>query len=119
MGFNTVVVVLNDAVGYIAEDPGWGERLTKAICAFSTRKWRKESQTVAAYTPSGRGVFCNTAQVISQAHADGYQIVVAHGNTGWEITSDPEDGVPDSVVKAVEWRLKQRRAALKKKGEAA
>lgn len=119
MGFNTVVVVLNDALGTIEDDTSWGQRLSQAVRGFQGACRQGRSSNVSAHSKSGYAVHCNAAEVISVAHADNYQIVVAHGNTGWVITSDPEDGVPQDVIKAIEWSLKARRAAAKKKAAAA
>lgn len=118
MGFNTVVVVLNDAVHMIAEDTSWGASLARAVSAFHSSRRRAEYNPIPARGNSGRSVYCNSAEVISQAHADSYQVVVAHGNTGWAITADPDDGVPPDAIKHLEWTLKARRTALKKKAAA-
>lgn len=115
MGFNTVIVVMNDALHFIEEDASWGKSLVGAIKRFCLRKRCEGSPYVSANTASGRGVFVNSAEVISQAHADGYQFVVAHGNTGWEITCDPDDGVPEEIIRIISERLKMRRTASKKK----
>lgn len=118
MGFNTVVVVMNDAIHAIEEDTSWGERLGSTIRRFWHGSRSNSSPFVSAHTARG-GIFVNAAEVISQAHADGYQFVVAHGNTGWEITSDPSDGVPDEIIRIITERLKMRRAAAKKSKEVA
>lgn len=78
MGFNTTVVVLNDALNNIRDDPNFGERLASAIMtAFGGQK----PVDVPAVTPGG-GVFCNAATVIESHHADGYRAILVGGNCG-------------------------------------
>lgn len=75
MGFNTTVVVLNDALSYIRDDPEFGRRLYDAV----TRA-HSGPQDVAAH--SKRGIHCNAAIVIETHHAD-YDVIVRVGrNTG-------------------------------------
>jgi len=45
-------------------------------------------------------------RVIAWDHADGYQVCVVHGNTGWRVGSDND--VPDDVLRAVADKLKMR-----------
>jgi hypothetical protein len=45
-------------------------------------------------------------RVISWDHADGYQVVVVHGNTGWRLYS--QAAVPDDVEQSVANALKLR-----------
>lgn len=109
MGWNTVVVVMNDALHDIAGDTQFGERLQRAVLGFSTSRRLGRDSCVAAH--GERCVHVNAAEVVSQDHADGHQVVIAHGNTGWALTADPNDGVPDAAIKHLEWLLKQRRAS--------
>lgn len=108
MGWNTVAVIMNDATGDIAADAGFGSRLAKAMRIMGNGK----RVDVAAH--GERSIHCNAATIVSHDHADGHQIVVAHGNTGYRITGDPSDGVPDEVVRYVETILKRRKQAAKK-----
>ncbi len=72
MGFNTTVVVLNDALADIAGDPDFGKNLADAI----TEAAMGRPQWVAA------GRHGNAAYVVESHHAD-YQVMVrVGGNLG-------------------------------------
>lgn len=109
MGWNTVVVVMNDALHDIAGDAQFGERLQRAVLGFSTQRRLGRDSCVSAH--GERCVHVNAAEVVSQDHADCRQVVIVHRNTGWTLTSDPNDGVPDAEIEHLEWLLKQRRAS--------
>lgn len=77
MGFNTTVVVLNDALSMIENDPEFGQRLARAI----TELRHGQSIDVPAFSSKG-GVHCNAAKVIETHHAD-YEVLIKVGrNTG-------------------------------------
>lgn len=76
MGYNTTVVVLNDALGAIAEDAEFGKRLAEAINRVS----RGKPVSVAAH--GKYGIHCNAALVVETHHADYDVTVVVGGNTG-------------------------------------
>jgi hypothetical protein len=78
MGFNTTVVVMNDALGYIESDPDFGKNLARAIA----RAWGGGPVDVPAYGPHGRGVHCNAAVVVETHHADHDVLVRVGGNRG-------------------------------------
>lgn len=82
MGFNTTVVVLNDALGTIENDPKFGKRLADAIAKLSISNG--EGIDVAAHTPAG-GIHCNAATVIETHHAEGTAIVAIGGNYGTKL----------------------------------
>jgi hypothetical protein len=73
MGYNTVVVVLNDALGQIRDDPAFGRKLSEAV--------GKHWQTRGLVDISA-GNHCNAATVIDSQHADHSMCVVVGGNTG-------------------------------------
>lgn len=77
MGLNTVMLVLNDAIGVGAEDPQLGERIERAILGHG----RNDGHM---FSSNGR---CSSSygQVISSSHADYYQVTVVHGNMGWRV----------------------------------
>ena len=76
MGHNSVVVVMNDALHDIATDPAFGANLNAAIArAAGTGK----PVDVRA------GNHCNAARVVCCHHADDAALVVAGGNTGWQL----------------------------------
>lgn len=90
---NTAVAVLHFDMWHETNkiDP----RLGEAMIAIAEGKDRRRGDT-----DFGRG------RVISWDHADGYQVCVVHGNTGWRLTHDRE--FPDACMKAIisqlEWR---------------
>ena len=125
MGFNSTVVVMNDALDMIRDDPEFGRRLHNAI--MSRAMSRNEPIDVAAASPSGCRCYANAATVIESHHADITAIVTVGGNSGsvlglelgWQ-HSKPEDKIRivkalyDQYVLAPRRKLKQ---AKKKEGE--
>ena len=72
MGYNTTVVVLNDALDQIRDDPEFGQKLYDAIL----RVQRGKPVDVSA------GYHCNAATVIETHHADYKVLVEVGGNYG-------------------------------------
>ncbi len=71
MGYNTVVVLLNDHQHRIAEDGPIGRRIADAMSAWwSSSRGRQPDLNF------------NAGSVISCDHADGEQVVIVHGNCG-------------------------------------
>lgn len=70
MGFNTVLVVLNDRLSEIECDPEFGKKVVDAIRQFSPSR--------ADRLPYITG----QTQVLSICHADTMQIVAVGGNAG-------------------------------------
>lgn len=79
MGWNTTVVVMNDALGNIETDPEFGKRLAQAIKQVT----RGEKVDVAAH--GKHGIHCNAATVIESHHADYDVLVKVGGNTGFVV----------------------------------
>jgi hypothetical protein len=75
MGFNTTVVVMNDALHQIAEDKDFGKKLYDAVLEVN----RGKSVDVSA------GCHVNAATVIETHHADGMHAVLVGGNYGQDI----------------------------------
>jgi hypothetical protein len=73
MGFNTTVVVLNDALHEISEDPKFGRKLAEAIMLLGGP--HKLHNDVSA------GGHCNAATVVETHHADELVAVAVGGNT--------------------------------------
>lgn len=71
MGYNTVAVLLNDNLARGAKDPTLGERILSA-----SRNWSVRDR-------GGDLSFASYGSIISQDHADGYQVCIVHGNMGW------------------------------------
>ena len=105
MGYNTAVIVMNDAVHAIENDTEFGHNLAKAI----RETVRGEQVDVPAYTRNSdgnvRGVHCNAATVVSTAHADDPQVVVFKHNTGYVCRYG--EVMPDHVLADLEWILKR------------
>ena len=78
MGFNTTMIVMNDALHCIKEDPDFGCKLAEAIiqCAGSGILQGNHLADVPA------GSFANAATVIESHHADGTAVVAIGGNIG-------------------------------------
>ncbi len=71
MGSNTTVVVLNDALNQIENDPDFGKNLARAILT---------NYRGGGNVPSGGHV--NAATVIETHHADANVVIVVGGNRG-------------------------------------
>lgn len=70
MGYNAVLVVLNDNLCEIENDPEFGRKVAKAIRAFSRLR------------PDRIPPITGQTQVLSVEHADTVQIVAVGGNSG-------------------------------------
>jgi predicted Fe-Mo cluster-binding NifX family protein len=79
MGYNTTVIVLNDALDMIRDDPKFGERLYYAVLELQ----RGEQVDIPAHSyrdGKPRGVHCNAATAVETHHADGTAVVAVGGN---------------------------------------
>ena len=76
MGWNTTVVVLNDALEQIKNDPSFGKKLAAAC---SHRVITDGPVDVSA------GNHCNAAAVIETHHADVTKVVLVGGNYGEDL----------------------------------
>lgn len=72
MGYNCVAVLLNDFSHEIATAEDFGQRL-----AFRMVNWSP--------LDGNRSINSGAARIVSRDNADGYQVVVVHGNTGWRV----------------------------------
>lgn len=91
MGYNTVVVLLNDGLHAGAIDPKLGARIRDACHAWSARADRgRIDLDIFARLECGMGG-SSYGSVISQDHADGYQVTVTHGNCGWRVDNAEHD----------------------------
>tara|TARA_Y100000310_G_scaffold317661_1_gene370764 strand:+ start:967 stop:1395 length:429 start_codon:yes stop_codon:yes gene_type:complete len=82
MGFNTTVVVLNDALHQIQEDPEFGKRLHKSIGELGGGSNVRNVDVPAIH---GNSVHCNAATVIETHHVDETTIIAVGGNMGKQI----------------------------------
>ena len=80
MGYNTVAVILNDALGMIGEDPGFGKSIEIAAGQWHAPAHRRDLD-IAAHSSRG-GVHCNAMAIVSQDHADYSQVVIVGQNSG-------------------------------------
>ena len=73
MGYNTTVVVMNDALDQIKNDPEFGRKLAEAVTGLSVPERRRD---VSA------GNHANAATVIETHHADQVHAIAVGGNRG-------------------------------------
>ena len=102
MGWNSVVVVLNDRLHEIENDPEFGKKLAQAIRAHD---YRERQPYITGQT-----------QVISCCHADTVQIVAVGANTGRVLGYGHWRQSDDDMIKGLERdrRRKNQRAKMKK-----
>lgn len=89
MGWNTTVVVHNDALHDIEKDPEFGKKLSTAILSLGCQD---KTEDVSA------GCHCNAATAIETHHADQIMAVAVGGNYGvklgyagqWPLMKDTE-----------------------------
>ena len=75
MGYNTTVVIYNDALDQIANDLEFGKKLVDAILKLNN----KNRSSITGMVFSGNG---SAAQVIESHHADILVKVLVGNNTG-------------------------------------
>lgn len=80
MGYNTSVIVLNDALNDIEHDPEFGKKLSRAVIAAASGPSFRQPWDLDV---SARG-HCNAASVIETHHADQTTLVSFGGNMGVE-----------------------------------
>lgn len=98
MGFNSVLLVLNDRLHEIEHDPEFGKKVARAIRAHS---WPGEQPYITGQT-----------QVLSVHHADTLVVVAVGGNTGRVIGHGHWTQNDDQLVRHLEQerRRKEREA---------
>lgn len=96
MGYNTTVVVMNDALGMIEGDPNFGKNLARAIAEVGRGK------PVDVPASNGRGVHCNAATVIESHHAD-YDVYVRVGQNFGEAMD------LEMMQEFLQWRAKRQK----------
>jgi len=81
MGYNTTVVVLNDALDFIAADNHFGKKLKAAILKVGAFGGQADVTAIN----STKGVFVNAATVIESHNANFNAVVAIGGNRGVEL----------------------------------
>ena len=97
MGYNTSVIVLNDALDNIGRDPAFGNSLAAAISQLGLPGARRDVSSLG---------HCNAATVIETHHADQTSLVSFGGNCGIQqmITYGWEHNSPAMQAKmCAEW----------------
>lgn len=77
MGYNTSVIVMNDALGEIERDPDFGKKLSRACSAIFAPGRRRQDVSAMGH--------CNAATVIESHHADAVHLVAMGGNIGYDL----------------------------------
>lgn len=103
MGFNTTVLVLNDALHEIANDPKFGEKLVAAILHL---------QVIPGPLDVSVGNHVNAASAVETHHADGVAIVAVGGNTAatvgnplhWTVMREPAE-LKEKIVRELAQQL--------------
>jgi hypothetical protein len=114
MGFNTTIVIMNDALHQIGKDPEFGKNVAEAIMM------RETYGDKLVDIPSGNHV--NAASVIETHHADGMHAVLVGGNSGYNLgwvggySLNPSDSEhAKTLLKALADHLGYKIALTKKK----
>jgi hypothetical protein len=81
MGFNTSVLIFNDALETIKNDPLFGKRLVESINSLHCGKTVDVHAVTADYKCS-----CSAGSVIETHHADGTSVVAFGQNCGQVVT---------------------------------
>ena len=80
MGYNKLILCLNDAENDVDEDPvGWWRRCKEAFWTLSSKK--ADSKTFSKKPESfGHGSHANGWQAVYEAHADAVALIMVGGN---------------------------------------
>ncbi len=78
MGWNTTVVVMNDSLGAIEQDPAFGRNFARACAEMHGSRHSIDVPALG---------HCNAATVIETHHADGTVLVAVGGNYGTRLHS--------------------------------
>jgi hypothetical protein len=103
MGFNTVALILNDAVHQIEQDPDFGKNVGDVVASFSWPPNRRDASIAARSPKSGS---CYPAlTIVSMAHADTPQVCVVAYNSGHSLWDrDCPEWAIDAAAAALEAR---------------
>jgi len=92
MGYNTTVVIMNDALGAIGDDPDFGKNLANAVCKAVSKKDCPVRVGALGHSTA--------ALVIETHHADVEVLVRVGGNQG-NVVNDTTPESPDDQDEVV------------------
>jgi len=109
MGYNTTVIVLNDALHAIKDDPEFGKKLAAAVSHVGCYGQQKDVSALG---------HVNAATVVETHHADGNAIVAVGGNCATRIGfSFGTHHNHDDTLKIVKELANQLGYSLRKKAQ--
>ena len=123
MGYNTSMIIMNDALGDIEKDPEFGKRISRAVSEVTTAKWVAGEEgrpfwgvDVAAH---GAGISVNAATVLETHHADSLSVVAFGRNQGTVLSPCvwPYGSEEDEKLRIVKALADQLGYTLRKKPE--
>jgi hypothetical protein len=86
MGYNTTVVIMNDALEDIRKDPNFGENLVQAVLeSVRYRTTELDDRGFHHIVDIPAGNHANAGHVVESHHADGTHLVQVGGNLGQSI----------------------------------
>ncbi|MFH1553550.1 MAG: hypothetical protein ABII76_01610 [Pseudomonadota bacterium] len=108
MGYNTVAVIMNDALSYIEHDKEIGAGIKRASQMFSgVSSGHLGSHEANVPARSGGGVHCNAITIVSQDHSSGWQVIVVGKNNGYRLGDPDREVSPDDALEAAARALRE------------
>ncbi len=83
MGYNSTLVVINDALNDIAGDPEFGKKVVAAVQEWPNRGWDRRGGHQGVDVSAG--CYANAASVIDVHHADRSALLFVGGNYGSKV----------------------------------
>ena len=98
MGFNTIIMILNDQFGALERQP---DQFVSTIKEGFTGRAPEHNVTGQGNGPASHNIGQTT--VFPSKHADRFQVVVSHGNLALRLTSseDTLERLPDRYLQAL------------------
>ena len=105
MGYNTTLVILNDALDAIEKDPTFGNSIAKAIRSMGKKSIMR--------VDISSGYHFNAAHVVESHHSNETSFVTVGGNLGvcraiapgWEGTSEDQKAMVDNWAEKLGYKL--------------
>lgn len=92
MGYNSTLVIMNDALHEIRDDKDFGKKVYDAVLTVT----RGKSVDIAI------GGFCNVATVIETHHADSIKLIAVGGNYGQDLGyTGSYNSTPEELLKTL------------------